>query len=125
VQAINANGAPLTLALPLAEFAKAYDGPPTDPKVFEETRRSCRKNCRSARRKPARSWKTRLRPPIPPRSNAVFVKSEGRAAMRAFLFCAEQNALCYYRDAAQTGRDIQRFCARRHRVMSDYSALAA
>jgi invasion protein IalB len=32
VQAINANGAPLTLALPLAEFAKAYDGPPTDPK---------------------------------------------------------------------------------------------
>jgi hypothetical protein len=59
VQAINANGAPLTLALPLAEFAKAYDGPPTDPKVFEETR-SCRKSCRSARRKPARSWKTRL-----------------------------------------------------------------
>ncbi|CAN5260282.1 hypothetical protein BH10PSE10_BH10PSE10_01670 [soil metagenome] len=39
VQAINANGAPLTLALPLAEFAKAYDGPPTDPKVFEETQK--------------------------------------------------------------------------------------
>ncbi len=40
VQAINANGAPLTLPLPLAgEFAKAYDGPPTDPKVFEETQR--------------------------------------------------------------------------------------
>ena len=36
VQAINANGAPLTLPLPLAEFAKAYDGPPTDPKKFEE-----------------------------------------------------------------------------------------
>jgi invasion protein IalB len=36
VQAINANGAPLTLPLPLAEFAKAYDGPPTDPKQFEE-----------------------------------------------------------------------------------------
>src|SRR6202007_1630541 len=35
VQAINANGAPLTLPLPLAEFAKAYDGPPTDPKEFE------------------------------------------------------------------------------------------
>src|SRR5215831_19071470 len=32
VQAINANGAPLTLPLPLGEFAKAYDGPPTDPK---------------------------------------------------------------------------------------------
>lgn len=40
VQAINANGAPLTLPLPLAgEFQKAYDGPPTDPKVFEETQR--------------------------------------------------------------------------------------
>jgi invasion protein IalB len=36
VQAINSNGAPLTLPLPLAgEFAKAYDGAPTDPKEFE------------------------------------------------------------------------------------------
>lgn len=39
VQAINANGAPLTLPLPLGDFAKAYDGPPTDPKVFEETQK--------------------------------------------------------------------------------------
>jgi invasion protein IalB len=39
VQAINSNGAPLTLALPLGEFAKAYDGPPTDPKVFEENQK--------------------------------------------------------------------------------------
>jgi invasion protein IalB len=40
IQAINANGAPLTLPLPLAgEFAKAYDGPPTDPKQFEETQK--------------------------------------------------------------------------------------
>jgi len=40
VQAINANGAPLTLPLPLAgEFAKAYDGPPTDPKQFEEAQK--------------------------------------------------------------------------------------
>src|SRR6201747_1591800 len=39
VQAINSNGAPLTLPLPQAEFAKAYDGPPTDPKVFEETQK--------------------------------------------------------------------------------------
>jgi hypothetical protein len=35
VQAINANGQPLSLLLPLGDFAKAYDGPPTDPKVFE------------------------------------------------------------------------------------------
>jgi invasion protein IalB len=43
VQAINSNGAPLTLPLPLEEtggsFAKAYDGPPTDPKVFEENQK--------------------------------------------------------------------------------------
>lgn len=40
VQAINSNGAPLTLPLPLSgEFAKAYDGPPTDPKVFEENQK--------------------------------------------------------------------------------------
>lgn len=35
VQAINGNGQPVSLTLPLADFAKAYDGPPTDPKVFE------------------------------------------------------------------------------------------
>src|SRR5207245_10495807 len=40
VQAINSNGAPLTLPLPLTgEFAKAYDGSPTDPKVFEENQK--------------------------------------------------------------------------------------
>src|SRR4029078_13575250 len=39
VQPYNANGPPLTLPLPLGEFAKAYDGPPTDPKVFEETQK--------------------------------------------------------------------------------------
>jgi hypothetical protein len=36
VQAFNTNAVPITLALPLADFGKAYDGPPTDPKVFEE-----------------------------------------------------------------------------------------
>jgi invasion protein IalB len=36
VQAINSTGQPISLMLPLSDFAKAYDGPPTDPKVFEE-----------------------------------------------------------------------------------------
>ena len=36
VQAINAGGQPISLTLPLADFAKAYEGPPTDPKVLEE-----------------------------------------------------------------------------------------
>jgi invasion protein IalB len=36
VQAFNSTGQLISLQLPLADFAKAYDGPPTDPKVFEE-----------------------------------------------------------------------------------------
>jgi invasion protein IalB len=35
VQAINSTGQPISLNLPLSDFAKAYDGPPTDPKEFE------------------------------------------------------------------------------------------
>ncbi|MGA2055381.1 MAG: invasion associated locus B family protein [Bradyrhizobium sp.] len=36
VQAIASNNQPVTLPLPLGDFAKAYDGPPTDPKEFEK-----------------------------------------------------------------------------------------
>jgi invasion protein IalB len=36
LQGINGGGQPINLVLPLGEFAKAYDGPPTDPKVIEE-----------------------------------------------------------------------------------------
>jgi len=36
IQAINATGQPISLVMPLGDFAKANDGPPTDPKVFEE-----------------------------------------------------------------------------------------
>jgi invasion protein IalB len=39
VQAINMQGTPISLPLPLVDFAKAYDGPATDPKVFEEQQR--------------------------------------------------------------------------------------
>jgi invasion protein IalB len=34
IQAININNAGLNFALPLTNFAKALDGPPTDPKVY-------------------------------------------------------------------------------------------
>jgi invasion protein IalB len=36
VQGINGAGQAISLVLPLTDFAKAYDGAPTDPKVFEE-----------------------------------------------------------------------------------------
>ena len=39
VQAINMQGQPISLPLPLNDFAKALDGPPTDPKVFEKQQR--------------------------------------------------------------------------------------
>jgi invasion protein IalB len=35
VQAINGQGQAISLALPLNDFGKAYDGPPSDPKGFE------------------------------------------------------------------------------------------
>jgi invasion protein IalB len=39
VQAINFNNTAISLQLPLADFAKAYDGPATDPKAFEAQQR--------------------------------------------------------------------------------------
>ena len=36
MQGFNGAGQPLSLVVPLADFAKAYTGPPTDPKVLEE-----------------------------------------------------------------------------------------
>ncbi len=36
IQGINGAGQPISLVVPLGDFSKAYDGPPTDPKVFEE-----------------------------------------------------------------------------------------
>jgi invasion protein IalB len=36
VQGVNGSGQPISLALPLADFAKAYDGPPTDIKDLEQ-----------------------------------------------------------------------------------------
>ncbi len=36
VQAFNGAGTPITLVLPLDDFAKAYDGPPSDPEKVEK-----------------------------------------------------------------------------------------
>lgn len=36
VQAINGDGSPISLTVPLPDFAKAFDGPPTDLKVIED-----------------------------------------------------------------------------------------
>jgi len=39
VQGINSQGQAVSLPLPLPDFAKAYDGPPTDPKLVEDRQR--------------------------------------------------------------------------------------
>ena len=36
VQGINGSGQPINIPMPLADFAKAYDGPPLDPKELEQ-----------------------------------------------------------------------------------------
>jgi invasion protein IalB len=67
VQAINSNGAPLTLPLPLAEFAKAYDGPPTDPKVFEENQKKLQEELQ----KRAEEQRKKLEATQPPAAGAA------------------------------------------------------
>jgi invasion protein IalB len=43
IQGINGAGQPISLVLPLNDFAKAYDGPPTDPKELERRNEEERK----------------------------------------------------------------------------------
>jgi invasion protein IalB len=43
IQAINDQKQTVSYLLPLADFAKAHDGPPTDPKVLEEQRKESQK----------------------------------------------------------------------------------
>ena len=42
IQGVNANGQAISVNLPLEDFAKAYDGPPTDPAIFEEQQKKRR-----------------------------------------------------------------------------------
>ncbi len=43
IQGINGAGQAISLVLPLTDFAKAYDGPPTDPKELERRNEEMRK----------------------------------------------------------------------------------
>jgi invasion protein IalB len=67
VQAINMQGTPISLPLPLADFAKAYDGPATDPKAFEEQQRKLQeelqKKAEEARKKLEASQPPAAAPP--------------------------------------------------------------
>ena len=91
VQAISSNDQPVTLPLPLGDFAKAYDGPPTDPKQFEENQKKLQeelqKRAEEARKKleanqPCRAGRRLTRP----RSKFPGITSEERRSNRAPFF---------------------------------------
>ncbi len=69
VQAINMQGTPISLPLPLADFAKAYDGPATDPKAFEDQQR-------------------KLQEELQKKAEEARKKLEGRAALGCGSGCA-------------------------------------
>jgi invasion protein IalB len=72
LQAINMQGTPISLPLPLNDFAKAYDGPPTDPKVVEEQQRKLQeelqKKAEEARKKLEAQQPPAAAAPPPPAS---------------------------------------------------------
>jgi len=48
IQAIDSSGQPVTVKLPLTDFAKAYEGPPIDPKVLEERQKRLQEEVQGA-----------------------------------------------------------------------------
>jgi invasion protein IalB len=48
IQAIDTGGQPVTVKLPLADFAKAYDGPPIDPKLLAERQKRLQEEVQGA-----------------------------------------------------------------------------
>ena len=91
VQAINSNGAPLTLPLPL-QSRRNSPRPMTarrrTRRCSRKPRRSCRKSCRSAPKSSGRSLRMRKRPvasrPIPPQSDGEGFKTKGAPTGRLF-----------------------------------------
>lgn len=105
VQAINGNGAQLKLPLPLTgEFAKAYDGPPTDPKVFEATQKKLQEELQQRAKAAAEKGKTgnglelalapAVQPPAAdkPSGSAVILRPKGRRVALVIGNARYQNA---------------------------------
>ena len=83
VQGINGAGQPISLVVPLGDFAKAYDGPPTDPKVFETQQKKLQDELEKRAEEARRSWSSNRR--RPPGNVAVRNWSEKRRALGAPL----------------------------------------
>ena len=84
------NGQPISLPLPLNDFAKAYDGPPTDPKVFEEQQKKLQeelqKQAEEARKKLESAAAASRRRRQRRSSNAIDIDENKRRGRRAAPF---------------------------------------
>ena len=87
-------GTPISLPLPLADFAKAYDGPPTDPKVVEEQQQKLQeelqKQAEEARKKLEAQQPTAAAPPPRRRAEEISRRSRStnaKGAAAAAPFC--------------------------------------
>ena len=65
VQAIHMNGQPMSPQLDLKDFAKAYDGPPTDPKVFEEQQKKLQDELQKRAEDARKRLESQQPPPAP------------------------------------------------------------
>ena len=66
IQAINDQKQTVSYLLPLADFAKAHDGPPTDPKVLEEQRKEQQKKMQDELLKRGEEQQKKLQSTAPP-----------------------------------------------------------
>jgi invasion protein IalB len=65
IQAINDQKQTVSYLLPLADFGKAHDGPPTDPKVLEEQRKEAQKKMQDELLKRGEEAQKKLQPAPP------------------------------------------------------------
>ena len=63
IQAINDQKQTVSYLLPLTDFAKAHDGPPTDPKVLEEQRKDAQKKMQDELLKRGEEAQKKMQPP--------------------------------------------------------------
>jgi invasion protein IalB len=63
IQAINDQKQTVSYLLPLADFGKAHDGPPTDPKVLEEQRKETQKKMQDELLKRGEEAQKKMQPP--------------------------------------------------------------
>jgi invasion protein IalB len=63
IQAINDQKQTVSYLLPLADFGKAHDGPPTDPKVLEEQRKEAQKKMQDELLKRGEEAQKKMQPP--------------------------------------------------------------